>query len=79
MTQQAKVFTAKINAGMPAKPHLYKPLAGKENKRVWPELEPGYAIVKGEKYEWLGEGDLSEEIFETKRVSSSKKAGDSLE
>ncbi len=79
MTQQTKTFTAKINAGRPAKPQLYRPLADKKNKKVWPELEKGYMIAKGEKYEWFGKGDPSEEIFEIKRVSGSKKTGDCLE
>lgn len=47
--------TATDNWGIPAKPYLFRPVAGKDNKKVWPDnreiVDPGqYVIVKGEEY-----------------------------
>lgn len=59
-----RIGTAKGNFGFPAKPELFKPLADRSNKRVWPnDGRHGYCFIKGEKYDILSEGKF-EELFD---------------
>ena len=74
----SRVMIALIDAGFPAKRHLFQPLAKKDNEKVWPKSsgkERSYCIVKGEKYnvsdDYTG-GDLFGEV-KSGKVSSDKK------
>jgi len=84
----SKIMTALIDAGFPAKRHLFEPLAGKENLKVWPKSKeaPGkprpYCIVKGEEYkvspeytggELFGGGELKQKKATDVKVSSNEK------
>ena len=74
----SRVMIALIDAGFPAKRHLFQPLAKKDNEKVWPKAsgkEQSYCIVKGEKYKVSDDytdGDLFGEV-KSGKVSSDKK------